>query len=463
MLKVLPAGVFVALAKNDLLYHATSLANAVAIVKGDKLHMVAASDVEERVMGRADVFWVSMARTKTSSYFVKFFDGKNALGVVFECDGRKLGQVIKSTPIDYWVGSAKERGHETEERLLGREPEISGFSRYVKTLHVIGEASSEQAKAGVASLVALCRKRKLPLLVYPDYRAWLARKGQEAGDVGEGAGQEQAEETNERREGNLAHNLKVITQLLEGWKQDSKTERMPQDVSPRDLPRYLNPKDIASYSPAGAKAIVNFMRRHKLKTTRNLVDFVTEKWQEKELLVGRRRSHKRALETWENLHDDQWLEYRLGKAGDNWESYCDVWREALLDGAEAGEKLGLEVPWDDNERRSLINKVRSFPEKLATGRAAGKLAPLLAKLQAGASGACRKLGQQPAGEEIAEAWRGALAKLVAAARATGPLSLDPLYEGVVEVARELRSEYSPDVSWPLYRRSVLAALDKAIG
>ena len=49
MLKIIPAGVFTALAKNDLLYHATSLVNAVSIVKGDKLHMVAANEVEQQV------------------------------------------------------------------------------------------------------------------------------------------------------------------------------------------------------------------------------------------------------------------------------------------------------------------------------------------------------------------------------------------------------------------------------
>lgn len=72
-LKLVPRQVargFACLAKSDVLYHATSLANALSILREDRLRLVSVNEVEERQLGRADVFWVSMARTKTSSYLV---------------------------------------------------------------------------------------------------------------------------------------------------------------------------------------------------------------------------------------------------------------------------------------------------------------------------------------------------------------------------------------------------------
>jgi hypothetical protein len=76
--------------------------------------------------------------------------------------------------------------------------------------------------------------------------------------------------------------------------------------------------------------------------------------------------------------------------------------------------------------------------------------------------ACGKLGQEPEREELAQAWGAALTGLVAAARKHGNLDLDPLYEGVTEVAREVRGEFHAGMSWPLYRRGVLAALNAAV-
>jgi hypothetical protein len=463
MLKIIPAGVFTALAKNDLLYHATSLVNAVSIVKGDKLHMVAASDVEERKMGRADVFWVSMARTKTSSYLVSMLHGRKALGVVFECDGRKLGQVIKSTPIDYWAGSAKERGHETEERLLGRKPEIPGFSRYVKTVHVIGEAGSEQAKTSLASLVALCRRRKLPLLVYPDYKAWLARKGEVASEVAGVEVKEEPEERDERRDRNLASAHEQVKLLLEGWKPDHAAERVPGELSPRDIAGYLDANARSTYSPAIAQDIMAFMRRHKLKTTAALQAFLTDKWAEKTQLVTRRKTLVRALETWKNLHDETWLAARLEKVGENWEQYCEVWLESLREGYRAAARERRSLPWDEDAALSLVYSVRDLPAKLEAERASQALEPLLGALKARVREACGKLGQEPESAELAQAWGGALTGLVTAARKHGNLDLDPLYEGVTEVAREVRGEFHAGMSWPLYRRVVLAALNAAVG
>ena len=464
MLKIIPAGVFTALAKNDLLYHATSLVNAVSIVKGDKLHMVAANEVEQRTMGRADVFWVSMARTKTSSYLVSKLHGRKALGVVFECDGRKLGNVLKSVPLDYWAGSARERGHENEERLLGRKPEIAGFSRYVKAVHVVGGVVSDQAKAAFTLLVKLCRERGLPVRVYPDYKAWLARKGEVAAEVAGVEVKEEPEERDERRERNLASAHEQVKLLLEGWKPDHAAERVPWwELSPRDIAGYLNANARSTYSPAIAQDIVAFMRRHKLKTTAALQAFLTDKWAEKTQLVTRRETLVRALETWKNLHDETWLAARLEKAGENWERYCDVWLESLREGYRAATRERRSLPWDEDSAFSLVYSVRDLPAKLEAERASQALEPLLRALKARVREACGKLGQEPESAELAQAWGGALTGLVTAARKHGNLDLDPLYEGVTEVAREVRGEFHAGMSWPLYRRVVLAALNAAVG
>ena len=462
MLKIVPAGVFTALAKNDLLYHATSLVNAVSIVKGDKLHMVAANEVEQRTMGRADVFWVSMARTKTSSYLVSMLHGRKALGVVFECDGRKLGNVLKSVPLDYWAGSARERGHENEERLLGRKPEIAGFSRYVKAVHVVGGVVSDQAKAAFTLLVKLCRERGLPVRVYPDYKAWLARKGEVASEVAGVEVKEEPEERDERRERRLASAHEQVKLLLEGWKPDHAAERVPWELSPRDIAGYLNAKALSTYSPAIAQDIVAFMRRHKLKTTAALQAFLTDKWAEKTQLVTRRKTLVRALETWKSLHDETWLAAMLEKAGENWERYCDLWLESLREGYRAAARERRSLPWDEDAALSLVYSVRDLPAKLEAERASQALEPLLRALKARVREACGKLGPEPESAELAQAWGAALTGLVAAARKHGNRDLDPLYEGVTEVAREVRGEFHAGMSWPLYRRVVLAALDAAV-
>lgn len=174
-LKLVPRQVargFACLAKSDVLYHATSLTNALSILREDRLRLVGVNAVEERILGRADVFWVSMARTKTSSFLVNLLGQAGSKGVVFEVNGRKLGQVLKSVPIDYWRGSAAKdnRGHEQEERLLGRKPELAGFSRFLVAVHVLGKVED----ARLAKLARLCTARGVPCLAYPGYQAWLA-------------------------------------------------------------------------------------------------------------------------------------------------------------------------------------------------------------------------------------------------------------------------------------------------
>ena len=470
-LKLVPRQVargFACLAKSDVLYHATSLANALSILREDRLRLVSVNAVEERQLGRADVFWVSMARTKTSSYLVSMLGQAGSKGVVFEANGRKLGQVLKSVPIDYWRGAATKdnRGHEQEERLLGRKPSLAGFSRFLVAVHVIGKVED----AVLAQLARLCTVRGVPCLAYPSYQAWLARKGSEvaASEGGETADANDDEgseagggEVNaERRQKNLA----AVRKLLAGWQEDSQETARPWDLPARDLAAYLDPKAVGRYDPQLAQEVVNFMRRHRLKTTQQLVGFLENKWAAKEVLVSRRRVAATALDLWQSLHDATWLQEQLGKAGDAWERWCDVWQDGLLEGDAAAGKLGMPVPWASrNELWAFAYDLKRFPQEQQAKAAEAKLAPLLAELRQAATEALARLEEQPEVQAVTEAWLQVLPPFVAAARELGATAdLDNLYERVLEVARAVRGEYHAAMSWPLYRRGVLAALDEAL-
>lgn len=469
-LKLVPRQVargFACLAKSDVLYHATSLANALSILREDRLRLVTANAVEERQLGRADVFWVSMARTKTSSFLVNLLGQAGSKGVVFEVNGRKLGQVLKSVPIDYWRGSAAtkdNRGHEQEERLLGRKPELAGFSRFLVAVHVLGKVED----AVLAKLARLCTARGVPCLAYPGYQAWLARKGSEvaASEGGETADADEAgseagggEVNAERRQKNLAQ----VRKLLAGWQEDSQETSRPWDLPARDLAAYLDPKAFGRYDPQLAQEVVNFMRRHRLKTTQQLVGFLENKWAAKDVLVSRRGVAARALDLWQNLHDDAWLQEQLGKAGDAWGRWCDVWQNGLLEGDAAAGKLGVSVPWASrDELRAFTHDLKRFPQEQQAKAANEKLEPLLAGLEQAATDALAAQGE-PEVQAVTQAWLQVLPPFVAAARKLGATSdLDNLYERVIEVARVVRGAHHAAMSWPLYRRGVLAALHAAL-
>jgi hypothetical protein len=167
---------------------------------------------------------------------------------------------------------------------------------------------------------------------------------------------------------------------------------------------------------------------------------------------------------WQSLHDDAWLQEQLGKAGDAWERWCDVWQDGLLVGDAAAGKLGVSVPWTSrNELRAFAHDLKRFPQEQQAKAANEKLEPLLSGLEQAATDALAAPGEQPEVQAVTQAWLQVLPPFVAAARELGATSdLDNLYERVIEVARVVRGAHHAAMSWPLYRRGVLAALHETL-
>lgn len=152
-----------------IVYHATSFPAAFSILKNSELigTFARASESESRItFGKGTYYYVSMTRTRASGYIRTYAD-KN---VIFEIDGKKLGQKYKAAPVNYWLnnGVHSPNSDEQEDRVMLKENSIKNFKQYIKKVYIIWDRSERRANwsHGLANQL---KKLGVPIIVYEKY------------------------------------------------------------------------------------------------------------------------------------------------------------------------------------------------------------------------------------------------------------------------------------------------------
>lgn len=154
-------------AGSDILYHITELQTAVKITRTGHLVLTLELNSTENY-GRH--YYFSMARSMQSSYIR---EGLWAHSVIFEFDGRKLGQRYKIAPIDYWYSEGetaptrlrrRSSKFEMEDRLVSEKPTIP-VNGYVRAIH-FAYSEKPDIRLSQFELYKWCLKNAVPVFVY---------------------------------------------------------------------------------------------------------------------------------------------------------------------------------------------------------------------------------------------------------------------------------------------------------
>lgn len=131
---------------SDILYHKTGgIEDVVSILQSDTFDLKpTAGTRSDAQLNRGKEYYMSTARSKTGAY-TRSSDDFTAILVL---DGKKLQQRFKGFAVDYWNMNMADTGakrndysqilqsKELEDRIVSDKPEIKGFSKYIKEIHV---------------------------------------------------------------------------------------------------------------------------------------------------------------------------------------------------------------------------------------------------------------------------------------------------------------------------------------
>lgn len=342
-----------AIAKADVLYHATPAQNALSILTTDSLTLRLGNTLELQKIGDFR-YWASMARTRSSS----FIKDNSRNSVVFTIDGRKLGMHAKLVPMDYW--SNLRQGHESEERLLYNKPELHPFSAFLKEAALI--APTTQKPERVEQLVAWCKKRKLPLSVYASYNDWLRRKPVPVPDVPDDTEAEPFQFETYSNPKLSEFNSSLHTYLF-GWQDSDYVPLLNRDSISMAV------DNVNSLGNTEANQMIRRAAKlFKVKTLPELTKAVDAKWQTVEAAAANQRAAKHAEQAIDRLMQTpkQYAEHLLEKfnptqALEKW--YGDVlagtFRD-MLDTAEGQAKDRLQYAQTPDVQKLLPEYLRGI-------------------------------------------------------------------------------------------------------
>ncbi len=110
-----------------MLYHATTLQAFWKIYEDDLFELsYGRGDVEQSVVPKP--FFASFSRVPANRY-------RRNSDVTLVIDADRLKQKHKTQPVDYWRFGPD--GSESEERLTSSRPEIKGFRKYIRAVHIL--------------------------------------------------------------------------------------------------------------------------------------------------------------------------------------------------------------------------------------------------------------------------------------------------------------------------------------
>ena len=131
---------------SDIVYHFTHITNLINILKTDKF--ITGTNLGSPADAKIDkgrAFFFSTQRSRGKSGY-----GRSGGNVCIVLDGRKLSQIYKGFPVDYWGWSKKKSDWDTdseymtalqstemEDRIVTDDPYIDNARRYIIEIHIM--------------------------------------------------------------------------------------------------------------------------------------------------------------------------------------------------------------------------------------------------------------------------------------------------------------------------------------
>jgi hypothetical protein len=149
---------------SPVLYHHTSVRNAISILKEDAFKMSATPGSGEQELSRGKFYFLSTSRLPYGSYSYH--------NVTFVLDGVKMGQRYAGIALRYWRGvqrTTQERheADESEDRIISDKPDIPNASKYIKEVHYSKQGMNSESEN---KLRLEAKKLGLPIYAYKDNR-----------------------------------------------------------------------------------------------------------------------------------------------------------------------------------------------------------------------------------------------------------------------------------------------------
>jgi hypothetical protein len=118
-------------------FHKTYLQNILSILKSDEIRLSSvAGSGADRDKNAGRMFFLSTARSRSSTYFRSVGD----YTVLLTLDGRKLNNLVKSVPVDYWGYQNKldvNGSDEMEDRFVSDKQTIPNASKYITKIEIL--------------------------------------------------------------------------------------------------------------------------------------------------------------------------------------------------------------------------------------------------------------------------------------------------------------------------------------
>ena len=186
---------------SNIVYRYESTHIAVMTMKNNAFHLTAPVSSDRMLKGKIrNMFYLSMTRSKHGRYH-----SGNLAGVIFEIDGRKLGNNYRGRAVDYWGPNYRKADptfNEMEDRVFHTKPIIKNAAKFIRAIHVLlpikqgkparkGVLGNEIAavpkgsveadltlheKKAIASIWFNAKKLKVPIHFYDSNPAWLTQR-----------------------------------------------------------------------------------------------------------------------------------------------------------------------------------------------------------------------------------------------------------------------------------------------
>lgn len=276
---------------SDKLFHYTKLNVAANILqtKSFKLASTVGDHDENKIGDTAKYpYFMSATRTLTGSYHNQ---SKVTDDVIFNLDGRWLGQRYKGAPIDFFQDKADTTAHhgfEAEDRIFSKTPDIS--IKCVKSVHILVDTANTDMSS-VKQIVQSCKSNAIPYFVYTSKKAWVLQDKRnivqdlnslESSKVSKPKYDipklkqlvpwlELIQVENEDGFGVLEPDVKKLALKIANTDLDKITDQLTSIMRQNSKP------DNDEYE--SATKVIKYMKTKGLNSIRDLVDDIVEKWE----------------------------------------------------------------------------------------------------------------------------------------------------------------------------------------
>lgn len=277
---------------SDTLYHYTGVNSALKILKTGKFELTSSvgNKSEEEMAPRGYPYYLSTTRTLTGGYH----DYVGSAATMLVLDGTWFNQRYPGKAVDYWQNRAPEqmnhRAHEAEDRIFSKEPSISAGA--IRAIHLlIKPDADDQRKVEARRIMILAKQKQIPVYLYNHEAAWRKLNTRARVGVEYLRGQDTARGYVSRHRGYLMPWMELIF----GQDKQKLSDRADQILYGLKYNRYPGEAarglgtDLSNARKPGSGPdrehlvkILSLMRREKLNNLNDLIDWVQNRWQQKE-------------------------------------------------------------------------------------------------------------------------------------------------------------------------------------